>query len=285
MKTHQFIVALAATVAMAMVPQLALASCTGDACNFISYDGKAITNKDPQLKIQVSGCIIDDALTACRSNATTFGFTIDPKANQPIIWSGHSGYIKLDIQKATFIGSRPVLGPDLMKKVSVTNGGSVPLKVVILDAGFADIGRTPDYKTGSFDVTLKKGVAKYLWEVFMPGAVEPCQKKRDETKDTITVQCQAANVPAKVPDAAHMPVTRPVTETSGAQWAENCKVKDASFSVMEACCTRHRTAEPYCMQDPQHPPKDCAAAELLCQQSVRTWTGRRDANGALLTPK
>jgi hypothetical protein len=79
-----------------------------------------------------------------------------------------------------------------ISKVQVNNAGSTPLKVVILtaDGNFVDIGRTPDYKTGSFSIDLKQKVSKYHWEVFAPGAVEPCQKLRDETSSSITVQCQ-----------------------------------------------------------------------------------------------
>ena len=187
MMTRKFIVAFAAAVAMASVPQTAHASCTGDACNFVTFDGTSFFNKDPQLKIQVFGCFIDSG-TSCPSNPITFGFTIDPKGSQPAMLGRH--YLKIDLQKANFIGTRPVLGPDLMQKVSVTNDGQVPLKVVILDTGLADIGRTPDYKTGTFDITLKRGVAKYHWEVFAPGAKEPCQVGHDETRSSITVHCK-----------------------------------------------------------------------------------------------
>jgi hypothetical protein len=268
MKTHKIIVVLAATVAMACVPHLAHASCSGDACNFVAFDGKAITNKDPQLKVDVSGCFID-AGTTCPNHPVTFGYTIDPKASQPVIWSGRA-VIKIDIQKATFIGTRPVLGPNLMEKVTVTNGGQVPLKVVILDTSFVDIGRTADYQTGSFDIRLKHGVAKYHWEVFTPGAVEPCDKRRNITTDAITVQCQRP----RAPDAAHMPVTMPVTETSGTAWAEKCKAGGPGGPA-ETCCAKLRRAEPYCMQQPPLPGSaaECEAAEQLCRTTARTWTG------------
>src|SRR5262249_55836901 len=95
----------------------------------------------------------------------------------------------------------------LVDKVTVTNSGQVPLKVVILDMGKVDIGRTPNYETGSVDIKLKRGVPKYHWEAFTPGAVEPCQVVHDETRTSITAQCQQA----KAPDAAHQLVTRPVS--------------------------------------------------------------------------
>ena len=71
------------------------------------------------------------------------------------------------------------------------NDGKVPLKVVILDMGKYDIGRTPDYELGSMPpITLKQKVAKYHWEVFAPGAKEPCQVGHDETRSSITVHCK-----------------------------------------------------------------------------------------------
>jgi hypothetical protein len=88
----------------------------------------------------------------------------------------------------------------VVDKVTVTNGGQVPLKVVILDMGKVDIGRTPNYETGSVDIKLRRGVAKYHWEAFTPGAVEPCQVVHDETRSAITAQCQRPH--PKLPGAA-----------------------------------------------------------------------------------
>lgn len=204
MITRKFPFVLATAVAMAAMPQIAHASCKGDACNFVFFDGKNLTNKDPQLKIQVFGCFILETGTC---GNLTFGYTIDPKASQPVYASSLGPDIKLDIRTAAFVGTRPTsgptpatLGPYLLEKVAVTNSGQVPLKVVVLDSGLVDIGRTSDYKTGSFSIQLKKGVVKYHWQVFAPGAKEPCQQQRDETKSSISVQCQR---PKAADKAAH----------------------------------------------------------------------------------
>jgi hypothetical protein len=82
--------------------------------------------------------------------------------------------------------------------VTVNNTGKLPLKVVILDMGKSDIGRTADYKTGSIgSITLKTTVSKYHWEVFAPGDVEPCQVGHDETRLSITVGCQVSKAEEK----------------------------------------------------------------------------------------
>jgi hypothetical protein len=88
---------------------------------------------------------------------------------------------------------------DDISKVTGTVGGDIPLKVVILsaDGRFRDIGRTPDYKTGSFSIDLKEKVSKYHWEVFAPKDVEPCDKKRDEIKSSINVKCLHSKVEEK----------------------------------------------------------------------------------------
>jgi hypothetical protein len=87
---------------------------------------------------------------------------------------------------------------DNISTVTVNNDGKVPLKVVILDMGKYDIGRTPDYELGSMPpITLKQKVAKYHWEVFAPGAKEPCQVGHDETRSSITVHCQPSKAEEK----------------------------------------------------------------------------------------
>jgi hypothetical protein len=267
MKIRIFILALAATAAIAFGPRLAHAACTGDACNLVSFDGKTLTNKDPQLKIVVGVCLVVRATGSCVNSPHIFDYPLDPKASQSVAGPPHA----VEVRSAKFVGTRPVPGPTpvdkaLVDKVTVTNGGQVPLKVVILDMGKVDIGRTPNYETGSVDIKLRRGVAKYHWEAFTPGAVEPCQVVHDETKSSITAQCQHA----KIPDAAHQLVTRPVSADSGLRWAEKCRADGAGGPT--ACCERQRKAEPYCMQQPQDRSSsaDCEAAESMCRQSQRT---------------
>jgi hypothetical protein len=270
-RTLTLVLATAAALAAVLhTTQMAHATCSGDACNAVTFDGTNITNNDPQLKAKISGCFIDKG-TTCSSPPVNFSYTIEPKGSIRVMGSARQ-IIKWDLQSATLIGTRPILGPNLMEKISVTNSGDVPLKVVILDTGFIDIGRTPDYKTGTFEITLRHGVAKYHWEVFTPGAVEPCDKLRNVSESSIKVHCQRP----KAPDAAHMPITMPVTETSGTKWAEKCK--PGGFAGAATCCAKLRQAEPYCMQQPPLPGSaaECGAAEELCKTTARTWAGHRD---------
>lgn|SRR5262249_19448061 len=267
MKTRERIFALATAVAIAFGPQLAQAACSGDACSFLTYDGTTLTNTDRQNKMVVGVCFIGDN-GSCGNPAKIVEYTVEPLGHELV-----SKRQAVEVRSAKFIGRRWVPGPNklmdkvFLDKVTVTNGGQVPLKVVILDSGLADIGHTPDHKTGRFDIPLTKGVDKYTWEVFTPGAGAPCQRVRDETKFSITVQCQGA----KIPDAAQKPVTMPVSADSGRRWAEKCRAGGAGGPI-EACCTRQRTAEPYCMQQPQSSSSssDCAAAEQLCRTSLKS---------------
>jgi hypothetical protein len=117
-------------------------------------------------------------------------------------WSSLGPDVEVDVKTATFVGADHV-GPDPIEKVTrvtVTNSGSIPLKVVILDEHSKELGRTSDYKTGSFSIALNPHVSKYRWEVFAPGDKEPCQEQRDETKSSITVQRQRSKAAEK---AAH----------------------------------------------------------------------------------
>ena len=118
MKIRIFILALAATAAIASGPQLAHASCGGDACNFISFDGKTLTNKDPQLKIAVGACRLD-AKGICDPRMI-FVWTVDPKTSQ----TAKDAKYGVEVRSAYFKGVRPVL----VDKVTVTNGGQVPLR-------------------------------------------------------------------------------------------------------------------------------------------------------------
>ena len=96
---------------------------------------------------------------------------------------------------------------DDISKVTGNIGGNIPLKVVILsaDGRFREIGRTPDYKTGSFSIDLKEKVSKYHWEVFAPKDVEPCDKKRDETKSSLNVKCLRSKAEEKPPSPTAAP--------------------------------------------------------------------------------
>jgi hypothetical protein len=266
MKTRTFILALATGVAIASGPQLAHA-CIGDACSFITFGaGSTVDNAHRTNAVVVGLCAIV-ARGDCGPSPRIEELNIQPMQRKEL----PPGLRSVFLRTAKLIPNQSTPGPKpmdktLVDKVTVTNGGQVPLKVVILDMGKVDIGRTPNYETGSVDIKLRNGVAKYHWEAFTPGAVEPCQVVHDETKSAITAQCQRP----KVPDAAHQVVTRPVSADSGLRWAEQCRTDGTGGPT--ACCERQRKAEPYCMQQPQDRSSsaDCAAAETLCRQSQRT---------------
>jgi len=140
---------------------------------------------------------------------------------------------KLDIKTVNFVGApAPAQGnaaataaAGTIKTVHVDNNGKMPLKVVILqEQKFSELGRTPDFKKGSFDVDLKTPVAKYHWEVFRPGDLEPCMKKRDETSASISPKC---DLPSGL-------------KSFGQQWAGKC-VPTGAGGPMATCCARQRT--------------------------------------------
>jgi hypothetical protein len=166
--------------------------------------------------------------------------------------------LKADLDKAT---------ADNISTVTVNNDGKVPLKVVILDMGKYDIGRTPDYKLGDMPpITLKQKVSKYHWEVFAPGAQEPCQVGHDETRSSITVHCQ----PSKAEEKPATPVSLPLPVEIGKKWADKC-LPNGDGGAMGTCCSRQRRAEASCTQQPVLNPaaSNCDMAEKSCQAIVR----------------
>jgi hypothetical protein len=174
--------------------------------------------------------------------------------------------VKADLDKAKAEADKAkAAAADNISTVTVNNNGKIPLKVVILDAAFADIGRTSDYKTGSFSIPLKKQVGKYHWEVFAPGDVEPCQKLRDETKSSITVQCQHSKAEDKPPP----PAPEPLLLTMGKKWGDKC-LPNGDGGAMSTCCSRQRRAEAACRGvQLGAPPTPCDNAEKICQGMVR----------------
>jgi hypothetical protein len=153
--------------------------------------------------------------------------------------------------------------------VTVNNTGKIPLKVVILDMSKNDIGRTPDYKTGSIPpITLKQNVTKYHWEVFAPGDVEPCQIGHDETKSSITVQCQRSKAEEKPP----ITLPRLISDLS-TKWVDKCAPDGGPFGAggaVATCCSRQRRAEAACQTAPGtlDSSGSCNVAERTCQETV-----------------
>jgi len=257
------------------IPGVAHASCSGSACSAFSFDGSRFTNKDKVYMIQLKGCFIQKSGT-CGSPPVTFDILIDPNSTKSVSAPSSLGSnVKVDVQSASFAGElkRPHVqtlpngNTDLVepKAIKVTNDGKVPLKVVILDAvKFSELGRTPDYKTGTFVVDLNQHVSKYHWEVFAPGDKEPCQKLRDETKPAITVHCDHTKESEKLPPL-------PMEAKVGGIWAEKCNVNGAG-GPKDTCCARLRMAEPHCKQPPGFPPSvatgECDTAEQMCRMGL-----------------
>jgi hypothetical protein len=275
--THKITFVLATAIAISATPQIAHASCSGQACSSFSYENGKFTNKDRVVPIRLKGCYIKSG-SACASPPANFDVTIDADSSKPVSPpTGYGSAAKVDVSDAQFIPSQrshvpsvPSGNTDLVepKAIKVTNGGKIPLKVVILDAvKFSEIGRTPDYKIGSFDLELTQHVSKYHWEVFAPGDKEPCQKQRDETKPAITVRCDHTKESEKLPPL-------PVAATVGSVWADQCNTNGAG-GAKGTCCARLRMAEPHCRLPPGWPPgvageagAECDTAEKMCQAGL-----------------
>jgi hypothetical protein len=115
-------------------------------------------------------------------------------------------------------------------KISVTNNGKMPLKVVILDEKFKEIGRSgSDFKKGSFTVSISPAATKYHWEAFRVGDLEPCVKKRDETSGSISLGC---DIPGTL-------------KAGGDRWGGLC-VPTGAGGPIETCCKRQRLADKLC---------------------------------------
>jgi hypothetical protein len=205
--TRELSFVLATTAAIAAVPQIAHASCSGgDACLKVTFANNKFTNTDKVRPIRVTGCFLQ-ANGSCAASAN-FDITIDFNSSKSVTPPPALGSnVKVDVKTAAFVGgltqphtatipAAPTSGPGTLitqefSTVTVNNTGKIPLKVVILDMGRNDIGRSTDYKLGSIPpITLKKPVSKYHWEVFAFNAKVPCQIGHDETKSSFDVQCQ-----------------------------------------------------------------------------------------------
>jgi len=138
-------------------------------------------------------------------------------------------------------------------KITVTNNGKMPLKVVILDADkFKEIGRSGnDFKKGSFDVSISPAATKYHWEAFRPGDLEPCAKKRDVASGSFTVGCD-------------LPSAR---KREHERWAGLC-VPTGAGGPIETCCKRQRAADKFCQTADKFTPDVCDQDEKLCQDIV-----------------
>jgi hypothetical protein len=108
-----FVLATTAAIAAAL-PQMAHASCSGDACSAYGYlDGK-FTNRDTARQIRLTGCYLSP-YGACNAS---FDMTVDASKTKAV--NPPSGARvdalgkpnpKVDVKTATFIGSPPAAAP------------------------------------------------------------------------------------------------------------------------------------------------------------------------------
>jgi hypothetical protein len=101
--TRKLALLLATATACAALPQIAAASCSGSACFSYSYSSNKFTNKDKDLKIHLTGCVLK-ADGSCPGSAASFDITIDPGSSKPVPTSS-SGDVKVDVKTAAFVGA------------------------------------------------------------------------------------------------------------------------------------------------------------------------------------
>jgi hypothetical protein len=120
---------LATALAVAAVPQVARASCSGDACAAFMLiplfaEGGALSNQDKIRKIHITGCYLD-AKGSCAASSD-FDLTIDPGKNKQVKPPAALPNAKLDIKTATFLGALPVT-------IAVHNAAKSPISINIKD--------------------------------------------------------------------------------------------------------------------------------------------------------
>src|SRR4051812_11560653 len=91
---------LATALAVAAMPQAALASCSGDACAAFMLiplfsDGGALSNQDKVRKIRITGCYL--AANGSCAASSNFDLTIDPGTNKQVKPPAALPNAKLDI--------------------------------------------------------------------------------------------------------------------------------------------------------------------------------------------
>src|SRR5690349_6841066 len=192
-KNRSIILGLATAGPLVSEPQLAHA-CYGDACTSVAFSGGSTVTNAHRTRAAVIGLCAPQARGDCGPSPRIEELKLQPIERKEL----PQGLRHVAMRTAHFMQDLSTPGPKpadkapvdkaLVDKVTVTNGGQVPLKVVILDMGKVDIGRTANYETGSVDIKLRRGVPKYHWEAFTPGAVEPCQVAHDVTRSAITAQ-------------------------------------------------------------------------------------------------
>jgi hypothetical protein len=103
--TRKFAILLATVATCGALPQAAQASCSGSACFAFSYANSKFTNKDKDLKIHLTGCIIN-AANACASPPVNFDIFVDPNSSKQLTVPASAGPdVKVDVKSAAFVGA------------------------------------------------------------------------------------------------------------------------------------------------------------------------------------
>jgi hypothetical protein len=155
---------------------------------------------------------------------------------------------------ATVIGAGTAAADDAWE-VTVKNDGKLPLKVVILNKDFGEVGRTSDFITDT--VTLKldpKKKSAYHWEAFARGDPVPCATQQNVSTSSITVHCDHTKaeernpviagdtkitVPAKLRNTGSMTFAVVVKDHETGKWVFNGDLKsgearDISITAVKA---------------------------------------------------
>ena len=121
---------LATTLAVAALPQVAHAQCSGDACAAVMLiplftEGDALSNQDKLRKIRITGCYLE-ANGSCAASSN-FDLTIDPGTNKQVKRPAKLPDAKVGIKTATFLGAA------LPVTVTITNAAKTPISINIKD--------------------------------------------------------------------------------------------------------------------------------------------------------
>jgi hypothetical protein len=103
--TRKLALILTTATACGVMPQIAAASCSGSACYSYSFASNKFTNKDKDLKIHLTGCILKGD-GSCGGSGADFDITIDPSSSKPVpAPSSSTGDVKVDVKTAAFVGA------------------------------------------------------------------------------------------------------------------------------------------------------------------------------------
>jgi hypothetical protein len=122
---------LATAGACAALPQIAHASCSGNACSAFSFASNKFTNKDKDQKIHLTGCFIKSGGT-CGSPPVNFDIAVDPNSSKPLTIPASVGSeIKVDVKAAAFVGA-----PEHAQVPTVPGASPAPIKAQGCDLSF-----------------------------------------------------------------------------------------------------------------------------------------------------